>query len=57
MTTRATSSALGDPRDRRGPAIEPLEEDLARLVVGGVIRSDDFAPELTLQVGDRDFLC
>jgi hypothetical protein len=45
---------VGHADDRRGPAVEPGEEDTARAAVSGVIRSDHPAVQLGAEVGNRD---
>jgi hypothetical protein len=46
----------GDSHDRGGPAVEALEEDLARLVVSRIVGADDFALQLRTEIGNRNIL-
>jgi hypothetical protein len=44
----------GDPCHRCRPAIDALEDDLARLVVCGIVWADHLAIEVGAEIGDRD---
>jgi hypothetical protein len=46
----------GDPHHGGGPAIEALEEDLARPVVCGIVGADHLALQLRTEIGDRNVL-
>ena len=45
------------PRDRQRPPVDSLEEDVARLVIGGIVRGDQLAVELGAKFIGGDVLC